>query len=244
MKNLFVAQNIKPTAITLFATGSFIILFSLFGHFLTPTKLIPSSFMGGSVGLMAAIYFSFRQSLLSPANALPVFFWTLFIFGLVSFLLVFNFSHPLVLLCGFTFVGLTPAITKQFLQRHSHFSKNKFYGLIGILFSLPALYFMAASYLKFQAGVSFFFSPINVLLNQKHGQENFNAITPFLFGGGLLLAFILNLFSQINLLKNNKAGFGWSIAGLRINLVNMTICLLTLLAGLSLAVYLVIETLH
>jgi hypothetical protein len=55
-----------------FITGSSIVLFSLIGHFLTPTKLIPSSFIGGTFGIVLATLFCFKQKYIDRTNLLPV----------------------------------------------------------------------------------------------------------------------------------------------------------------------------
>jgi hypothetical protein len=238
---MHLSHDFKLFAIISFVTGLFIILFSFVGHILTPTKLIPASFIGGTVGLILATYFCLRQNILKEANIFPVLLCCLFAFGWISFVVVFSFNHPLFIFCLFLLLGITAVTAKHFFPEDYNYSKNKFSGVFGLLFTLPSLYFMAASLLKFQAGQSFLFDPIDILLKQNHGQENFNAIAPFLFGGGLLLSFTLNLFSQFNLRKNNKNIFHYSIAGLTINWLNLTVLFLTCFVGLILFLYLVVE---
>jgi hypothetical protein len=232
----------KLFATIAFTTGACILLFSLVAHSLMPANLIQASFIGGIVGLIAAIYFSFRQKILKPVNIFPVLLCTLLIFGLFSFFVVFNFNHPFLILSCFLFVAITTVFAKHLFTEHFHYSKNKFYGLIGILFLLPALYFLVASLLKFQGRHDFLFAPIDVLLRQKHGQENFNAITPFLFGGGILLAFILNLFSQLQVKEDNRNIFHYNIAGFSINLFNLVVLLLAVFAGLIFFIYIIAES--
>src|SRR6476660_5983331 len=107
-------QDVKLFAIISFVTGLFIILFSFVGHILTPTKLIPASFIGGTVGLILATYFCLRQNILKEANIFPVLLWCLFAFGWISFVVVFNFNHPLFIFCLFLLLGITAVTAKHF----------------------------------------------------------------------------------------------------------------------------------
>jgi hypothetical protein len=241
MQKSILNQDFKLFAIISFVTVFFIILFSLVGHVLTPTKLIPASFIGGTVGLIFAIYFSFKQKILRQTNILPIFICSLFAFGVISFISVFNFNNPLLIFCCFLFLGIATVIAKHFFPEHHKYSIRKFFGLSGLLFLFPAFYFITASVLKFQIGLRFLFVPVDILLRQNHGQENFNAITPFLFGGGLLFSFALNLFSQLNFRKNKKNIFRYSITGAKINLLNLTVLFLTSAVGLILLLYIIVE---
>src|SRR2546423_3695510 len=182
MKNsTIIKRDLKTFVIVSLAIGLFIILFSLIGHMLTPGKLIPSSFLGGIIGLLIGIYICFRQNYISKEGLLPVLLCSLFAFGLVSFIIVFNFDKPLFIFFCFLLLGLTLLISNHYFSVRRDFSRDKFYGIMGLLLSCPALYFIIASIVKFQLGVGFLFHPVDRLISQPNGQTNFNAITPFLF---------------------------------------------------------------
>jgi hypothetical protein len=236
METLISKNNGKKIFIRLsFITGISILLFSLIGHYLTPTKLIPSSFIGGITGIILANFLCFKQKCIDRTNLLPVTLFTLITFGVVSFVIVFNLNHPLLIICSFFLIGLTAVFTNKYFIKYPNTSKKKLYCVAGVLLSFPAIYFITASILKFQFGYDFFFTPLNSFLNSPNGQQNFNAITPFLFGGGLLLSFILNAFAQVEVINKNVR---W-----RIHPLNLVVLLLTGFAGIVLSAYLVIENL-
>jgi hypothetical protein len=97
--------------------------------------------------------------------------------------------------------------------------------------------------MKFQLGYSFLFNSFDDLLSTTNGQQNFNAITPFLFGGGLALSFFLNALSQLELVKNKKGLLPFRIARMRINLYNLSVVILAGFIGMLIMLYLVIENL-
>jgi hypothetical protein len=234
-------NNLKIFAIISFTSGTLIVLSSLAGHFLTPAKLIPSAFIGGTIGLVSGTWLCFKQKMIDKASVIPVMIFTLIAFGIVSFVIVFNFNHPLLIFICFSLIGLTSIVSNYYFKKHPNTPKNKIFGTAGVLLVLPPLYFVIASILKFQFGNRFLFSFIDVLLNRPNGQENFNAITQFLFGGGLLLSFIVNVFSQIEISHSNKNIFGYKISGLSIQPFNLGILLITGIVGMIIILYLAFE---
>src|ERR1051326_4998512 len=185
----FLKKDLKTFAVVNFATGTLMILSSIIGHYFTPNKLIPSSVSGGTIGLLFGVYFCFKLNYIDKKNFFPVLFSSLIYFGVISFVAVFNLNNPILILAGFSLTGLTTTISNRFFANHYYISASKIYGTLGLILAFPALYFVVASILKFQFGNNFLFGFIENLLSRTNEQENFNAITPFLFGGGLLLAF-------------------------------------------------------
>jgi hypothetical protein len=80
------------------------------------------------------------------------------------------------------------------------------------------------------------------LLSRTNGQENFNAITPFLFGGGLVLAFWVNLFTQIESIGTTN-NFSYKSLRLRFKTLNVIVVILTGLTGFAILSYLAVENL-
>ena len=238
-----VKRSLRTSATISLATGFFILLFSVVGHILTPGKLIPSSFIGGSIGLIFGTYICFKQNIIEKANLFPVILCNLYAFGLVSFIIVFNFDKPVLILFCFLLFGLATLIINHYFLNKSNFFRNKFYGVIGLLFSFPALYFIVASLLKFQLGYGFLFSPVDTILTRPNGQANFNAITPFLFGGGLLLSFVANFFSQFKIQKTDKNILHYKISGLGNSYLNLFVLLFTCVVGFAIIAYLAAESL-
>jgi hypothetical protein len=238
-----VKRDLRTSATISIATGFFILLFSFIGHILTPGKLIPTSFIGGTFGIIAGTYICFRQNNIDKVKLLPVMLCNLYVFGLVSFVTVFNFDKPYLILFCFLFFGLATLIISHNFHKIDNFSKNRFFGVIGLLFSFPALYFIVASILKFQLGYSFLFSSVDAILTRPNGQTNFNAITPFLFGGGLLLSFMLNFFTEFRIQKTDQNILHYKISGLSGNFLNLFVLLFSGIVGLIIIAYLAVENL-
>ena len=207
----FLKRDLKTFAVVNFATGILMILFSLIGHYITPYRLIPSSVIGGTIGLLSGVYFCFKLNYIDKRNFFPVLLSSLIYFGAISFVAVFNLNNPVLILVGFSLTGLTTIISNHYFVNLHYISASKIYGTVGLILAFPASYFVVASILKFQFGYDFLFGFVDSLLSRTNGQANFNAITPFLFGGGLLLAFGLNLFSQIEISKTNTSFLGYKI---------------------------------
>jgi len=243
MQNSNIPRNLRTSVIISIATGFFILLFSLLGHILTPGKLIAFSFIGGIIGLITGTYICFKQNTIEKTKLLPVMVCNLYAFGLISFIIVFNFDKPLLIFFCFLLFGLATLIINHYFFKTGNFSRNKFYAVIGLLFSFPALYFIVASLLKFQLGSGFLFSPIEAILTQPNGQTNFNTITPFLFGGGLLISFALNFFTQFKIQKTDKNILHYKICRLSNSYLNLFVLLMASIGGFIIIAYLAVENL-
>ena len=243
MKNSnFIKRDLKTFAVVNFLTAFLMILFSMVGHYFTPYKLIPSSVIGGTTGLLSGVYLCFKLHYIDKRIFFPVLLSSLIYFGAISFLAVFNLDSPIVIILGFSLTGLTTIISNHYFASLQCFSTNKIYGILGLILAFPALYFVVASILKFQFGNNFLFGFVDNLLNRTNGQENFNAITPFLFGGGLVLALGLNLFSQIENIGTAN-DFSYKSLRLRFKALNLFVVLLTGFIGLAILSYLALENL-
>lgn len=238
----FFKSDVKTFTIVNFATAFVMIFGSIIGHYLTPNQLIPSAVSGGVIGLLVGVYFSVKLNCIDRKYSFQVFLASLYYFGLMAFLAVFNLHNPVFILIGFSLTGFVTIISNWYLVKHPNLSISKIYGLFGLLFAFPALYFMVASLLKFQLGEGLLFNMIERLLNRTNGQENFNAITPFIFGGGLMLAFALNLFSQIEKTEVD-ANFRFSHLQIRVKTLNFIVVLLSGFVGLAILSYLAVENL-
>jgi len=115
----------------------------LIGHYLTPTKLIPSSFIGGTIGVILANFVCFKQKYIDRTNLLPVTLFTFITFGAVSFVVAFNFNHPLLIICSFFLIGLTAVFTNRYLIKHPNISKRKVYCVAGIFLSFPVYIYVS-----------------------------------------------------------------------------------------------------
>ncbi len=236
----YLKRDLKTLAVVNFATAILMILSSVMGHYLTPYRLIPSSVVGGTIGVLCGVYLCSKLNLVDKRDFFPVFLSSLIFFGLMAFVAVFNLHSPAVILVGFSLTGLITVISNHYFVNHHNIAVSKIYGTLGLVLAFPALYFVVASILKFQFGQNFLFGFVDNLLNRRNGQANFNAITPFLFGGGLLLAFGLNLFSQIEN-NNGTKNFSYKSLHLRLKTLNLIVVILTGFTGLAILSYLAVE---
>lgn len=74
-------------------------------------------------------------------------------------------------------------------------SRNSF--LVGLLMIFPATYFISASILKYNLGVSFLFDPLEIFFSSYEMLKIFNLLSPAIFLFGLLGAFIINLLTMV-----------------------------------------------
>lgn len=243
MKNSNVLKrDLKTLLVVNFSTAIFMLLLSMVGHFITPYKLIPTAVIGGTTGLVFGVYFCFKRNYIDRNNFIPVLLSSLIYFGAMAFIAVFNLHNPVIIISGFSLTAITTALSNRYFAKHLFLSKNKIYGTLGLVFAFPALYFIVASFLKSQFGSNFLFGVVDYFLNKTNGQENFNAITPFIFAGGLALAFGINLFAQIeNITAKNILQY--KNLRLRFKTFNLFVVLLTGFVGLSILSYLAFENL-
>jgi hypothetical protein len=234
-------HNFKLFAVISLTTGALIFLFSLLGHFVSPGKLIPSCMIGGSIGILAGTYFLFRLGLIKKENIIALSICSLIAFGIISFIAVFNFDKPVLILCIFLLIGLTTVLSNRYFLENKNISNSLKYGLLGIILILPALYFISSSVLKFRFGINEPFNLIEDLLRHTNGQANFNAISPFIFGGGLLLAFFINLFVQIRLTKSKMSLIKFKLNWTKLKPFNLTVLLMSCSLSAVILTYLLLE---
>jgi hypothetical protein len=238
----YLRKDLKILAVVNFATAILMILSSVIGHYFTPYRLIPSSVVGGTIGVLCGVYLCSKLNCVDKRDFFPVFLCSLIFFGFIAFVAVFNLHNPVVIIVGFSLTGLTTVVSNHFFANHRYIPASKIYGTLGLVLAFPALYFVVASILKFQFGQDFLFGFVDSLLRRPNGQANFNAITPFLFGGGLALAFGLNLFSQIKNSDGTK-NFSYKSLHLRFKTLNLIVVILTGFVGLAILSYLMVENL-
>ncbi len=71
--------------------------------------------------------------------------------------------------------------------------------ILSALLMFPAVYFIAASLLKYGLGISFLFDPLEIFYTSKEVLWWFNIISPAVFLFGLGLPIILNLFVMLSI---------------------------------------------
>jgi hypothetical protein len=234
-------RDFKLFAIISLSTGIIIFLFSLVGHFISAGKLIPYCMAGGSIGILTGSYFLFRQSLIKKENIIAVSVFSLIAFGVISLIAIFNFDKPFLIVSSFLLIGLTTVFSNRYFLKNKNISDSLKYGLLGIILILPTVYFISSSILKFRFGINAPFNFIEDLLQRTNGQANFNAISPFIFGGGLSLAFLINLFVQIRLTKSKTSMIKFKLNWANLQPFNLTVLLLSCSLSSVILTYLLLE---
>lgn len=223
------------------ASGSLIILFSLLGHFIRRGDLIPFVMTGGSIGILAGILFLYRKRLIKKVDIMAVAVCSLISFGLISLIAIFNFDKPFLILFSFLLIGFTAVISNRYFRKHTNISNSLRYGLFGIVLILPSFYFIFSNILKFRFGINGPYNFIEYLLQNKYGQANFNAISPFIFGGGLALAFFINLFEQIQFIKSKTSITRFKLIWTNLHIMNLAIVLISCCLSSVILTYLMLE---
>ena len=233
--------DFKFFSIISFTIGILIILFSLLGHFTRPGNLIPYSMVGGSIGILIGTYFLYRKSFIKGENVIGVAICSFIAFGLTSLIAIFNLDKPFLILSSFLLIGFTTVLSNRYFQKYKNISNSLKYGILGIILILPTLYFIISSILKFRFGINTPYNFIDGLLQHTNGQANLNAISPFIFGGGLASAFIINLFAQIKLMKSKTSMVKFKLAWTILLPLNLTVMLLSCSLGSIILTYLMFE---
>jgi hypothetical protein len=114
--------------------------------------------------------------------------------------------------------------------------------LVGFVLLLAPAYFVVASALKYGLGVGLAFSPLEALVSDPRGLAVFNAVSPFVFLGGLVGALALNAYSALRLSVRREAGaLVIDAVRLRSGLWNLAVIGASLLLLATLAGYLFLE---
>ena len=108
--------------------------------------------------------------------------------------------------------------------------------------ALPA-YFVLAMVAKYNLGIEALYGPWRFVLDDPGRSEQFNQLSPWLFGGGLLLAFILNLLPLLRVSFSRAGDEVTAVVALKARIWNLTLVVLSGLVGLSMLAYLVVENL-
>jgi hypothetical protein len=117
------------------------------------------------------------------------------------------------------------------------------YGFLGLVLILPSFYFIISSILKFKFRINGPFYVIENLLRHPNGRANLNAISPFIFGGGLALAFFINIFSQVQLIKSETSLLKCRLTWKKFLPLNLAVMMMICSLGSVILTYLMLENL-
>jgi len=113
--------------------------------------------------------------------------------------------------------------------------------VVGSVLLLAPLYFVSASLLKYGLGIGFLFDPLETFLSADGRRAVFNAISPFVFFGGLCLALALNTYAVAQLNVSREEGTLVSTVRLRLNLSNILVAAVSILLLATLLGYVFLE---
>jgi hypothetical protein len=112
---------------------------------------------------------------------------------------------------------------------------------VGSVLLLAPLYFVSASLLKYGLGVGFMFDPLEAFLSASGRRVVFNAISPFVFLGGLCLALALNTYAVARLNVRREEGTLVSTVRLKLRLSNIAVAAVSILLLATLMAYAFLE---
>ncbi len=178
-------KNISLFLIVCFLSGVGILVGSLLGHSVGSNGLFIGAMVGGSLGVLASTWLAIRFNLIERST-----------YGAVA----------MSGLVGFALVGLGAIVGKIYVSRIKVAKSQTRSAIIGLGLSAPALFFVVASLLKSNFGVSQPFSLFESLLATPDRLRLFNIISPIVFVGGLIAGVIVNLYPQIEMQLRRDQG--------------------------------------
>jgi hypothetical protein len=173
-----------------------------------------------TTGIITGTSIFFRQNRPGKTKLLPVMHCNLYAFGLVSFIMVFNFDKPLLILFCLLLYGLATLFINHYFSKKRDFSGNKFDAVMGILDLFPSIFYPGIP-VKIPVSLQFFIQSRRHPINWTKCSSNFNAIAPFLFGGWLLLSFVLILFTLLKIQNTGKNILHYKISGFTGGFLNL-----------------------
>jgi hypothetical protein len=111
----------------------------------------------------------------------------------------------------------------------------------GSVFLLDPLYFVSASLLKYGLGIGFLFDPLETFLSVAGRRVVFNAVSPFVFLGGLCLALALNTYAVTRVNVRREAGTLVSTVRIKLGLWNIPVAAASILLLATLLGYVFLE---
>src|SRR5258706_659502 len=178
-------KNISLFLIVCFLSGVGILVGSLLGHSVGSNGLFTGAMVRGSLGVLASTWLAIRFNLIERST-----------YGAVA----------MSGLVGFALVGLGAIVGKIYVSRIKVAKSQTRSAIIGLGLSAPALFFVVASLLKSNFGVSQPFSLFESLLATPDRLRLFNIISPIVFVRGLIAGVIVNLYPQIEMQLRRDQG--------------------------------------
>jgi hypothetical protein len=199
-------KNVSLFLIVCFLSGVSTFIGSVLGHGIGGNGLFIGAIVGGCLGVLASTWLAIRLKLIARSTYGAVAISGIAGFILASIIAVTNLYTPIIPLASIALIGLGAIIGNVYVSRIEIAKSQALSAIIGLAFSAPALFFIAASLLKYNFGVS---QPLTLFENMLATPDKlhlFNIISPIVFIGGLLIGVIVNLYPQIEMQLRRDQG--------------------------------------
>jgi hypothetical protein len=234
-------QNITLFLIVCFLSGISTFIGSVLGHNLGSNGLFIGAIVGGCLGVLTSTWLAIRLKLIARST-----YGTVAVSGIAGFILasiiaVANLDTPFIPLASIALTGLGAIIGNVYLSRITIVKAQALSASIGLALSAPALFFIVASLLKYNFGISQPFTLFENMLATPDQLHLFNMISPIVFVGGLFVGVIVNLYPQIEMQLRRDQGRLVATITAEAKPINLAIVILGCLLLATLFGYVVLE---
>jgi hypothetical protein len=216
---------------------------SVLGHGVGVYGLFLGAIMGGGLGVLVSTWLAVRLNLIERSTYGAVTVSTLTGFLLASIIAVTNLHTPIIPLFSAALVGLGAIVGNIYVSRITIPKSPALSAIIGLGLAAPALFFVLASLLKYNFGVSQPFDLLESMLATPDRFHLFNIISPFVFVGGLFMGVIVNLYPQMQMQLRRDHGRLVATITAEAKPINLTIVILGCLLLATLLGYVAVENL-
>jgi len=236
-------KNTALFMIVCFFSGVGTLVGSVFGHSVRGYGLFLGAMVGGSLGVLVSTWLAIRLNLIERSTYGAVAVSGLAGFVLASIIAVTNLHTPIIPLVSIALVGFGAIAGNIYISRITVAKSQTLAAIIGLGLSAPALFFVAASLLKSNFGVSQPFNLFESMLATPDRLRLFNIISPFVFVGGLLVGVIVNLYPQIEMQLRRDDGRLVATITAEAKPINLAVVILGCLLLATLFGYVAVENL-
>jgi hypothetical protein len=236
-------KNISLFLIVCFLSGVGTLIGSVLGHSISRNGLFMGAIVGGSLAVLVSTWLAVGLHLIDRSTYAAVTLSGLAGFVLASLITMANLHTPIIPLISVALVGFGAIVGKSYSSRFTVAKSQALLAILGLGMSAPALFFIAASLLKYNFGVSQPFTLFESMLATPEQAHLFNIISPIVFVGGLLMGVIVNLYPQIEMQLRRDQGKLVATITAEVKPINLAIVILGCLLLATLFGYVALENL-
>jgi len=236
-------KNTSLFLIVCFLSGVGVSGGSVLGHGVGVYGLFLGAIVGGSLGVLVSTWLATRLTLIERSTYGAVAVSGLAGFVLASIMAVTNLHTPIIPLISVALVGFGAIVGNIYVSRITVAKSQVLSVIIGLGLVAPALFFVLASVLKYNFGVSQPFNLFESMLATPDRLRLFNLISPFIFVGGLLAGVIVNLYPQMEMQIRRDHGRLVATITAEARPINLAIVILGCLLLVTLFGYVAVENL-